>query len=175
MSYLSLSNDYVVVTCGCGCDLQFAMTRIFYNHTKESGCTWYCPKGHARSWSGPTTTQKLEAAEARQRALKDQLEAAEAEAEATRVKLIRDRHRFANGVCPCCNRSFENVARHMKTKHPDFDPAELGRPETLYKCSCGRTFGTPHGLKIHQSRNRSDNWTDPNAWKWGRHLTVTGR
>lgn len=27
--------------------------------------------------------------------------------------------RIHNGVCPCCNRSFVNLQRHMKTKHPE--------------------------------------------------------
>jgi len=28
--------------------------------------------------------------------------------------------RTSKGVCPCCNRQFQNMASHMKTKHPDF-------------------------------------------------------
>lgn len=28
--------------------------------------------------------------------------------------------RVANGVCPCCNRTFEDLARHMSTKHKDY-------------------------------------------------------
>lgn len=39
---------------------------------------------------------------------------AEAAREAERL-----RRRTAAGVCPCCNRSFVQLARHMKTKHPD--------------------------------------------------------
>jgi hypothetical protein len=23
-------------------------------------------------------------------------------------------------VCPCCQRSFQNLSRHMKTKHPEY-------------------------------------------------------
>ena len=29
--------------------------------------------------------------------------------------------RIANGVCPCCNRTFVNVQRHMATQHKDFN------------------------------------------------------
>jgi hypothetical protein len=29
----------------------------------------------------------------------------------------------ANGVCPCCNRTFQNLARHMAGKHPDYEEA----------------------------------------------------
>lgn len=102
-------------------------------------------------------------------ALNDQLRAAQQDHEATRAKLVRDRARFANGVCPCCNRSFENVARHMRTQHPDYDPSKLqGRPE--FRCSCGRSYATFHGLRVHQGRSRPDDW----ASKKPRfaHLTV---
>ena len=33
---------------------------------------------------------------------------------------------MANGVCPCCNRSFENLRNHMHTQHPDY-----GQEKTL--------------------------------------------
>ena len=33
--------------------------------------------------------------------------------------LAKERKRVANGVCPCCNRTFGNLQRHMATKHPD--------------------------------------------------------
>ena len=41
---------------------------------------------------------------------------------ATKGQLTRARKRAANGVCPCCHRSFENVARHVAKQHPDFKP-----------------------------------------------------
>lgn len=28
--------------------------------------------------------------------------------------------RLSRGVCPCCNRTFNQMARHMRTKHPEF-------------------------------------------------------
>lgn len=31
------------------------------------------------------------------------------------------------GVCPCCNRSFENLRRHMASQHPTFTPLEIGQ------------------------------------------------
>lgn len=36
----------------------------------------------------------------------------------------RLKNRIAAGVCPCCNRSFQNVARHMAGQHPDFQKHE---------------------------------------------------
>lgn len=41
-------------------------------------------------------------------------------AAALRGTVTKLKNRAAAGLCPCCNRSFVNVARHMKTKHPKF-------------------------------------------------------
>jgi hypothetical protein len=44
-------------------------------------------------------------------------------AEQARLKAERKTKRIEKrihaGVCPCCNRTFQNLARHMNTKHPD--------------------------------------------------------
>ena len=32
----------------------------------------------------------------------------------------RMRERVMNGVCPCCNRTFQNLREHMKSEHADF-------------------------------------------------------
>jgi hypothetical protein len=29
------------------------------------------------------------------------------------------------GVCPCCNRTFKQLAAHMASQHPTFTPMEL--------------------------------------------------
>lgn len=30
------------------------------------------------------------------------------------------KNRVGHGVCPCCNRSFGNLARHIESEHPTF-------------------------------------------------------
>lgn len=37
----------------------------------------------------------------------------------------RLRKRASAGVCPCCNRTFSQLARHMQTKHPTFIAQEI--------------------------------------------------
>jgi hypothetical protein len=34
--------------------------------------------------------------------------------------MTRIKKRVAAGVCPCCNRSFKDLARHMAGQHPDY-------------------------------------------------------
>jgi hypothetical protein len=40
-------------------------------------------------------------------------------AEALRLSALLHR-RVGNGVCPCCSRSFTNLKRHIRSKHPDY-------------------------------------------------------
>jgi hypothetical protein len=39
------------------------------------------------------------------------------------VKGVKTRmaNRIKHGVCPCCNRTFLNLQRHMTTQHPSFN------------------------------------------------------
>lgn len=162
------------MTCGVvGCGIAFAISETLYRKANADHGVWfYCPNGHHIHFSGRSTQDKLRDAEARSVALQDQLEASAREAEATRAALLRDRQRFANGVCPCCNRSFENVRRHMATKHPDYDSTKIEQPNAVrFACSCGRAFDSLHGLHIHQSRARTGTWYEPSASGWRAHLT----
>lgn len=169
-----LQNEYVTVNCGHengGCGVEFAMTRDYYNVTKRTGRTWYCPNGHGRAWTGKTDSEKLADSQAREVALRDQVDAAVREAERVRGALLRDRQRFANGVCPCCNRSFENVRRHMENKHPDYDVTKVHAERSVkFGCECGRSFDSLRGLRIHQGSQRSVGWESGTS-VWSRHLT----
>ena len=51
---------------------------------------------------------------------------AEAKAEQARIKAEKETKRLkrlaSGGVCPCCNRTFSNMARHMRSQHPEQFP-----------------------------------------------------
>jgi hypothetical protein len=93
--------------------------------------TLYCPVGHSICWHGKNKEQELRDRVKRQTARAGRLaaerdqEAASAKAQrgaATRARNERDRQakRAKNGVCPCCNRTFKQLARHMQSQHPHF-------------------------------------------------------
>lgn len=162
---------YVSDCAACG--VVFAMTADFEARRRQDRKTFYCPAGHTMVFGGKTDEQKLREADARETALRDQLEAAARENELTKAALLRDRARFAAGVCPCCNRTFTNVARHMSTQHPDYDVTKIqhGDQEKPYACSCGRRFHTIGGLHQHQTKQRRPGWFKPTASNWAAHLT----
>lgn len=128
---LSYQDALVVEVCWCGMhhavprQLRDHMNAQHENGQKQTGI--YCPLGHVWIFSGTPAVDKerkrREAAEARAQAIQDQLDAAERAHSATKGQLTKARKRIGKGVCPCCNRHFVNVERHMSTQHPGFADA----------------------------------------------------
>lgn len=170
---MNLTVQFTTVSC-CydGCGITVAMPKDYYRRVCDSHNWWYCLNGHRQHFTGTSDAEKLRRAEAQLTAQQDQLAAAIRDAESVRVALLRDRQRFANGVCPCCNRSFDNVRRHMETKHPDYDATKVVQHRApQYPCSCGRKFETLQGLRIHQGAQRREGWDSPSTSRWFSHLT----
>jgi len=127
-------NEFVTLdTYTCGeCGVMFAMTRAFAGERVKDRRTFYCPNGHKRVFTGETEADRLKrelererhdrkrAEELRQVALKEARHN-EIELRKTKTRLRNTRERVKNGVCPCCHRSFVQLARHMATKHPGFN------------------------------------------------------
>lgn len=117
-----VSSRQVEMQCGM-CGINFTMPLVFQQERQQNGGTWYCPNGHPRVYrESDVDTLKRQLAE------KDRLLASERERAATNYaareraerKLRKIERRTSGGVCPCCNRTFNALTRHMKTKHPDF-------------------------------------------------------
>jgi len=129
---LLASLTLVEETC-CNCFTHFVMDRSLYDHHRTNGGTFYCPNGHGQHYA-ETEVQRLKkqldnankrmgwAKNSATRALAE-VQQVKREKAAIKGQLTKTRNRIANGVCPCCNRTFQNVARHMDTKHPDFKKA----------------------------------------------------
>lgn len=129
--------DLIELECWCG--LPFAMPRSLYRQARgSSSVSFHCPLGHSNvfresdadkyrreaerlkqqmAWKDDELRQERERARAR-------LERSERSAAAYKGQVTKLRTRAKAGLCPCCNRSFQDLHRHMATKHPDFDPAE---------------------------------------------------
>lgn len=112
------------------CGMQFGVPSDYDQRRRNDRATFYCPAGHPQQYTGPTEAQKLrKQAEQLERRLANEQEYArslyaEKEAEkrahaTTKGQLTKTRKRAVNGVCPCCSRSFANVARHVKHVHPE--------------------------------------------------------
>ncbi len=112
----------VLTVMECGeCGISFAVPERWRQEREDTGKGWYCPNGHSRVYR-ESTVQKLEKQVERERAARvaaqDQATAAERSVAAIKGELTKVKNRIANGVCPECHRQFQNVSRHMESKHP---------------------------------------------------------
>lgn len=112
--------------CSCWCGIRLAVPVSLYDEAKRHGKAIHCPIGHTFVY-GNTLEKQLsqaqrEAAEAqrRVRATRDLLDHEQRSHAATRGHLTRHKKRAAAGVCPCCNRTFQQLARHMAGRHPGY-------------------------------------------------------
>ena len=111
----------------CGnCGIWFAVPDWFERECKELGPrkSWTCPNGHGRHYSeGKAEKREIERLRAENVHLRDQKEAVERSLSAQKGQVTKLKKRIGNGVCPCCNRHFKNVERHMASQHPDYTEA----------------------------------------------------
>ena len=113
---LTLTRSFEEMECGA-CGIVFWVPEQFYKERRESGGDWHCPNGHARVFRElEVDSLKRDLARAN-----DVKRIAEARAVAAERSLTRLKVRIARGVCPACNRSFQDLARHMTTKHTGYD------------------------------------------------------
>lgn len=95
--------------------------------------SFHCPNGHAQHYTAEKSEReqlrrerdrlKYDAArlEDEAREAREEADAARRSAAAMKGVATRMKNRVKHGVCPCCNRTFADLARHMATKHPDID------------------------------------------------------
>lgn len=121
---------YVVLICP-ECGTRFGMSQAFFDARKEDKKTWYCPNGHARVFVGESRDdkiQRLTGALDRERtkveAYRKDLDYAKRATKAQGTRLRKLKERVKHGVCPCCQRTFQNLARHMNRQHPGFGDGE---------------------------------------------------
>jgi hypothetical protein len=128
---LDVGVELEIHECGT-CGVMFGMGIGFVNARRDDHKTWYCPNGHRWHFTAESREEQLkrERDEARnraalERARRDQTEASLRATKGVVTKQRKKLDRVKHGVCPCCQRHFENVEAHMATEHPDFDPAAL--------------------------------------------------
>lgn len=138
MDTITRQIEFVVEHC-CNCHVPFAMTRDTYNRRREDHKTFYCPNGHPQVYTGKSELQRareeidrqkrtIEWERERTKQARDERDRKEYERRAAVGQVTKIKKRIGRGVCPCCNRTFENLARHMSNQHPEYTEApDAGR------------------------------------------------
>lgn len=128
---ITVSTDLNVRVCP-SCSGVYAITNAYFNEAKRIG-------GFKKPWTCPYCKEERGFGEGENDKLKKQIEELASNAEYFRKgrdaalqeadhfrksrdgmkgALCKERKRIVNGACPCCNRTFANLASHMKSKHP---------------------------------------------------------
>ena len=124
---VTLTRTIVGMTCG-KCGMACGLERSFYDKAKFDGRQFCCPRGcHIEfcEFESVRLKRELERSESRRRDAENDSKVWSDKARgqasrAMRFKNDRDRvlDRVQGGTCPHCKRTFQNLARHMKSKHP---------------------------------------------------------
>ncbi len=124
----------VMVCPWAECSIAYAIPEQLRAKAQQEGngkISWYCPNGHSVTYNGPGEEDKLREEKIRLEARlsmerrhagrlsaeRDQFKASAAAHKGVATKLKK---RVANGVCPCCKRTFKDLARHMEGQHPGY-------------------------------------------------------
>lgn len=115
------------ITCG----VVYTIPEVMISQQRKHGGYHSCPSGHRQGWDKDGCQfAKLERERDR---LKQQIaerddaiaeqkrmrEAVERQAAVAKGQVTQLKKRAAAGLCPCCNRHFTNLERHIASKHKD--------------------------------------------------------
>lgn len=119
------------VSC-CNCGIVFGVPDAYVNARRADKAGFFCPNGHRLSFTESEADrlrrerdrlqQQLAQRDDEIRRQKSLREITERKVSAAKGQVTKLKRRAQAGLCPCCNRTFSNMAAHMKTKHPEFDP-----------------------------------------------------
>ena len=132
---VNCTSELHVVICG-ECGGTYALAKRYVDKKREHGGFWTCPyckcgwgfsaedsdvkqleKKLARQIEA-TEGQRLRKVEAMGQ--RDYFESSRNGMKGALRKEQKKMDRVKNGVCPCCNRHFANLERHIKGQHPEF-------------------------------------------------------
>lgn len=123
---MNIDTDFKLLQCG-SCGVIHYIPKTMYDTCYREGGFWHCPNGHSRGWANGA--EKTEIANLRRE--RDRLQQRIAEKDddllhkdreiaAQKGVMTKLKKRASAGTCPCCQRTFQNMAVHMKKQHPDF-------------------------------------------------------
>lgn len=109
------------------CGVTFGITAAFEARRREDHRFFYCPNQHHMNYGESAKEIELRQAKAnldwyqnRSDRYKAEAEFAQRSAAAIRGVVTKIKKRVSKGVCPCCNRHFADLHRHMQGQHPEW-------------------------------------------------------
>ena len=126
MTVITTNTDITALDLNCGHRIYLADSLMKLRERDHK--TFYCTVcGTTLHWPNKSDMELLRSQLSR---TEDMLDTARADRDlkehqrrGEKAAKTRIKNRIANGVCPCCRRSFQNLHRHMLNKHPDYASA----------------------------------------------------
>lgn len=118
---ISTALDFEVEDC-ISCGVIFAIPRELRSRLRNNKQTFYCPNGHSMSYTEPEIERvraQLEQAKRDAEWQRQRAESADKRLIAAKGQMTKLQKRVNHGVCPHCQRTVSQMARHIATKHPD--------------------------------------------------------
>jgi hypothetical protein len=121
----------VIYTQECvNCGVPFGMPRSLDESFRQSGKSFCCPNGHWQSYSETVEVKLRKELERREAELlrekntsefwRTQKQEAERRVSAQKAVTTKLKKRISHGVCPCCHRTFKQLAAHIAMQHPEY-------------------------------------------------------
>lgn len=127
------STELTPLTCG-SCSGTYALAERYRAHKEQIGGGWHCPYCQT-SWGYFDNNEnrllkrqlhekdeQLKREQKRTEWAKNEAAISERRRAALKGQVTKIKNRVGNGVCPCCNRTFANLGRHMTHQHPAWTP-----------------------------------------------------
>lgn len=132
VEYTEMFLNMVTLIC-CDCGVPFGVPVRLNQCFRDTGQYFSCPNGHSQHYSKSSVELLKEKYEKEQQELRESISRREntilklqseiatekGRSNYHKGKLKKAKNRAAAGLCLCCNRSFSNLANHMKSKHPE--------------------------------------------------------
>jgi len=124
MGSVALNRKVQFETMRCGeCGIVFALEDWLMAKWVEEKHGFYCPNGHSRRFVGETEAERLakqlETAKRDAEWQRQRAESADKRLIAAKGQMTKLKKRVNCGVCPHCQRTVSQMARHIATKHPE--------------------------------------------------------
>jgi hypothetical protein len=104
----------------CWCSIEHAIPKQLDRQAREAKHKIFCPLGHEwviKESDLDKERRRRELAEQKIAQVADEMAALEKKHKA---EIRRMKRRSKAGVCPCCTRTFSNMAEHMAKQHPSY-------------------------------------------------------
>lgn len=122
MTTIEYNTTLEVLDCS-ECAAPIALTSVYRAARQNDHKTFWCPNGHRQHYPGKSVAERLrtqlDEKERELREVQHQRDIEQTRVAAAETELKKATTRRAAGVCPCCTRTFKQLAAHMKNKHPE--------------------------------------------------------